>query len=77
MKYNDVIIGFGKGGKTIAGALGNAGSQIRCMEEPASMWAAFLRNHWYIVPGTQPLDVQMKKLLTTLQQPERHSLWKS
>lgn len=25
MKYNDVVIGFGKGGKTIAGALGAAG----------------------------------------------------
>lgn len=25
-KYDDIVIGFGKGGKTIAGALANAGA---------------------------------------------------
>ena len=27
-KYDDIIIGFGKGGKTIAGALGKAGRKV-------------------------------------------------
>lgn len=38
MKYNDVIIGFGKGGKTIAGALGNAGRKVVLIEKSDKMY---------------------------------------
>lgn len=38
MKYNDVIIGFGKGGKTIAGALGNAGRKVALIEKSDKMY---------------------------------------
>lgn len=38
MKYHDVVIGFGKGGKTIAGALGNAGRQVALIEKSDKMY---------------------------------------
>ena len=37
-KYNDVIIGFGKGGKTIAGALANAGRKVALIEKSDKMY---------------------------------------
>ncbi len=38
MKYHDVVIGFGKGGKTIAGALGNAGRRVALIEKSDKMY---------------------------------------
>lgn len=38
MKYNDVVIGFGKGGKTIAGALGAAGRKVALIEKSDKMY---------------------------------------
>ena len=37
-KYNDVVIGFGKGGKTIAGALANAGRKVALIEKSDKMY---------------------------------------
>lgn len=38
VKYDDVVIGFGKGGKTIAGALGKAGRKVAMIEKSAKMY---------------------------------------
>ena len=37
-KYDDIIIGFGKGGKTIAGALGKAGRKVALIEKSSKMY---------------------------------------
>lgn len=37
-KYDDIIIGFGKGGKTIAGALANAGHKVAMIEKSQNMY---------------------------------------
>ena len=37
-KYNDVVIGFGKGGKTIAGALGSSGRKVALIEKSDKMY---------------------------------------
>ena len=36
-KYDAVIIGFGKGGKTMAGALGAAGKTVALIERSSMM----------------------------------------
>lgn len=36
--YNDVVIGFGKGGKTIAGALGSSGRKVALIEKSDKMY---------------------------------------
>lgn len=38
LKYDAVIIGFGKGGKTLAGALGAAGKQVAMVEKSPMMY---------------------------------------
>ena len=51
-KYDAVIIGFGKGGKTMAGALG------------VLMWDVFLPNRWCIGQGWQlPREVPLRRRL--------------
>lgn len=37
-KYDDIVIGFGKGGKTIAGALANAGHKVAVIEKSQKMY---------------------------------------
>ena len=37
-KYDDIIIGFGKGGKTIAGALEKSGRKVALIEKSAKMY---------------------------------------
>lgn len=37
-KYDDIVIGFGKGGKTIAGALANAGRKVAMIEKSQKMY---------------------------------------
>lgn len=37
-KFDDVVIGFGKGGKTIAGALANAGRKVALIEKSDKMY---------------------------------------
>lgn len=37
-KYDDIVIGFGKGGKTMAGALANAGHKVAMVEKSAKMY---------------------------------------
>lgn len=37
-KYDDIVIGFGKGGKTIAGALANAGHKVAMIEKSQKMY---------------------------------------
>ncbi|MDD3414920.1 MAG: FAD-dependent oxidoreductase [Lachnospiraceae bacterium] len=37
-KYDDIVIGFGKGGKTIAGALANAGRKVAVIEKSQKMY---------------------------------------
>ncbi len=51
-KYQNIVIGFGKGGKTLAKALASKGesvlvlkSQHVCMAEHVSTSAVFLLNH--------------------------------
>ena len=50
-KYDAVIIGFGKGGKTLAGTLAANGKNVllkrmlTCTEEPASMLDVSHPNH--------------------------------
>lgn len=53
MKYNSIIIGFGKGGKTLVADLAKSGekvalieNQLKCMAEPASMLDVFHLNLW-------------------------------
>ena len=36
--YDAVVIGFGKGGKTIAGALGSAGKKVAMIEQSTKMY---------------------------------------
>lgn len=38
MKYDAVIIGFGKGGKTLAGAMGAAGKKVALVEQSSKMY---------------------------------------
>lgn len=38
MKYNSIIIGFGKGGKTLAGALAKIGEKVALIEKSANMY---------------------------------------
>ncbi|NLN97666.1 MAG: FAD-dependent oxidoreductase [Eubacteriaceae bacterium] len=38
MKYDAIIIGFGKGGKTLAGLLGNKGKKVAVIEESKKMY---------------------------------------
>ena len=37
-KYDAIVIGFGKGGKTLAGALGAAGKQVALIERSPAMY---------------------------------------
>lgn len=37
-KFDDIVIGFGKGGKTIAGALANAGHKVAVIEKSQKMY---------------------------------------
>lgn len=50
--YNNLIIGFGKAGKTLAKFLSGQGETVALIEalsgmygEPVSTWAAFRQNH--------------------------------
>ena len=51
-KYDAVIIGFGKGGKTLAGKLAGEGKAVALIEKsdkmavPASMWDVFHPSLW-------------------------------
>ena len=38
MKYNSIIIGFGKGGKTLAGYLGKKGEKVALIERSSKMY---------------------------------------
>lgn len=42
MKYNSIIIGFGKGGKTLAGYLGKKGEKVALIERSSKMYAGNL-----------------------------------
>ena len=37
-RYDDIIIGFGKGGKTLAGALAGSGRRVALIEQSAQMY---------------------------------------
>ncbi len=39
--YDAIVIGFGKGGKTLAAALGNAGKRTALIERPPEMYSVF------------------------------------
>lgn len=53
--FDVIIIGFGKGGKTLAAELQNVGGKspllnvlIKCMEERVSISAVFRQRRWFI-----------------------------
>ena len=45
-QYDAIIIGFGKGGKTLAAELAKRNEKVA--EVPASILDAFLQKHWFI-----------------------------
>lgn len=54
-QYDAIIIGFGKGGKTLAAELAKRNEKVAVIERsdemygvPASILDAFLQKHWFI-----------------------------
>ena len=48
-KFDTIVIGFGKAGKTLAAKLAKQGEKVAmpvCTEVHASMWGVFLPNGW-------------------------------
>ena len=64
MKYDAIIIGFGKAGKTLAGALAKQGKQVALIEKSAQMYGGTCIN-----VGCIP----SKSLVTSSEESARHS----
>ena len=70
-KYDAVIIGFGKGGKTmVAKKWPLLKSLTGCTAAPVLMWDVFLPNRWCIGQGWQlPREVPLRKRLPPIKPP--------
>lgn len=59
MKYNSIIIGFGKGGKTLAGDLAKKGEKVALIEKSSKMYGGTCIN-----TGCIPSKILSKKCET-------------
>lgn len=65
MKYNSIIIGFGKGGKTLAGYLGKKGEKVALIERSSKMYGGTCINTGCI-PSKSLVKMQIYQILKNL-----------